>query len=405
MSKEYLLVGGGLASHEAAKAIRAADEEAIITMICEERELPYNRPPLSKAFLSGKLGRDRLFFPRNDEYERLNIRTELGRTITRLNLDRHVARADNGLEFHFDKVLLATGGRPRVPPIPGGDDPRLHVLRTLADAERIATAAAAAEHVVVIGGGFIGLETASTLRAQGLEVTVIEREQRVWARVATEAMSAMIRQRCEAEGMKLLMDQAVTSIQVGKPCTVTTDRAEVSGDLVVIGIGIQPNIELALDACVDVEGGILVDETMRTSHEDVYAAGDVCCYPDAYLGGLRRVEHWGHAKASGACAGKNMAGQHTVYDHLSYVWSEVFGLRVNAAGLLPFGCQVIVRGDYADGAVGEFFVRDNQLVGGMLVGMPPRLFQTLKKLLEARASVAGREADLHDPENDLTSWL
>ena len=405
MSARYLLFGGGLACHEAAKGIRGLDADGLITIVSEEPELPYNRPPLSKQFLAGSMPRERLFFPRKDEYERLKIETILGRKVTSLDMTRKVVRLDNGTEVGFDKILLATGGTPRLPPIAGGNDPRLHVLRTVADAQRIAEAAETAEVAVIIGAGFIGLELAATIAAKGVKVTVVERESRLWERVATPEASAMIRSYCEAKGVKFLMSQAITAVQVGKPCTVMTERAEVAGDFVVVGIGISPNVELAIAAELEIDNGIIVDQTLRTSHPDIYAAGDVCCYPDPYLGAMRRVEHWGHARMSGGCAGRNMAGANETYDHLSYVWSEIFGLRINAAGLLPHGCQIFVRGTYSDNQVAEFYVRDDVLVGCMTIGLPPRLFSTLKKIIAARTTIAGRESELLDADDDLSSWV
>jgi 3-phenylpropionate/trans-cinnamate dioxygenase ferredoxin reductase component len=402
MTTKYLLIGGGLSCHEAAKELRRIEPDAGITLVSDEPHLPYNRPPLSKQFISGKMPRERLFFGKPGFYADSAIETVLSDAVVTLDADARVATTASGLEISFERALIATGGTPIRLPISGIDLPGVCELRTLDDAEAIAAAATEGGKAVIIGGGFIGLETAAFLVESGMSVTVVEREDRIWKRFADEAVSAHVQNFCQDRGITFRFGETVTEILGDTAvCGVRSDAGEdMDADLIVVGVGIRANDQLASDAGLDVDNGIVVDAHLRTSHPAIWSVGDVSRFPDAYSGRMRRIEHWGHARFGGICAGRNMAGQVEVYEALSYVWSDIFNLKVNAAGDSYAADSCILR-TYEDGSFAELFVRDGVLAGCNTIGTPPRLFGSLKQLITKRFTVAGHEETLADSASDL----
>jgi 3-phenylpropionate/trans-cinnamate dioxygenase ferredoxin reductase subunit len=401
MTTKYLLVGGGLAGHEAAKELRRLEHEASITLVSDEPHLPYNRPPLSKQFIAGNMPRERLFFGKPGFYEEANITTLLDDAVVKLDAETQTVTTASGQEIRFERALLATGGTPLRLDIPGIDLPGVCELRTLGDAEAIAAAAREGGKAVIIGGGFIGLEIAAFLTESGMQVTVIEREGRILKRFADESVAGYVQGFCEDRGIVFRFGESASAI-LGEEqvCGVRTDGGEFEAELVCVGIGIRPNDDLARDAGLTLDNGIVVDQHLRTSHPAIWAVGDVSNFPDAYSGRMRRVEHWGHARFGAVCAARNMAGQPEVYEALSYVWSDIFSLKINAAGDSQGADDLIVR-RYEDGSFAQLFVREGVLAGCTTVGTPPRLFGMLKQLITKRFMVAGHEAALADSATDL----
>lgn len=402
MTTKYLLIGGGLAGHEAAKELRRLEPEAHITLVSDEPHLPYNRPPLSKQFLSGKMPRERLFFGKPGFYDDANIVTLLSDAVVKLDTKALVATTASGQDIGFERALIATGGTPIRLGLPGENLPGVCELRTLDDAEAIAAAAKEGAQAVIVGGGFIGLEIAAFLTDSGLSVTIIEREDRVWKRVVDERVSAYVQNFCEDRGIAFRFGETVTDfLGDDQVCGVRTDAGdEIPAVLVCVGIGIRANADLAREAGLEVESGIVVDAHLRSSHPAIWSVGDVSYYPDAFSGRMRRVEHWGHARFGGICAARNMAGQAEVYEALSYVWSDIFTLKVNAAGDSVGADSCILR-EYEDGSFAQLFVRNGVLAGCMTIGTPPRLFGSLKQLISKRFAVTGHEDTLADSATDL----
>ena len=401
MTTKYLLIGGGLAGHEAAKELRKLEPEASITLVSDEAHLPYNRPPLSKQFISGKMPRERVFFGKPGFYEDSNITTLLSDAIVGLDAEALVATTASGQDIQFERALIATGGTPHRLDIPGIGLSGVCELRTLDDSEAIAAAAREGGKAVIIGGGFIGLEVAAFLTESGMQVTVVEREDRIWKLFADESVSGHVQRYCEDRGIVFRFGETATEIfGDDQVCGVRTSGGEYEAELVCVGIGIRANDDLARQAGLEVDNGIVVDAHLRSSHPAIWSVGDVSRFPDAFSGRMRRVEHWGHARFGGICAARNMAGQAEVYEALSYVWSDIFDLKINAAGDSHGATDVIVR-RYEDGSFAQLFVRDGVLAACTTIGTPPRLFGTLKQLISKRFAVAGHEDALANSATDL----
>ena len=405
-SVNYLLIGGGLASAEAAKQIRRVDAEGSIALVSDEPLLPYNRPPLSKEYLRGEAA-ESLEFASTADYEELRVTTVLGSAVTSLGAAASTATLDNGEVYTYEQVLLATGGSPVRLPVPGADLAGVYYLRNASDADAIGAAAREAKRAVVVGAGFIGLETAASLRQMGLDVTVIEMADAIWPRFADRDLAAHVQKLSQERGVEFVMNSPVAGFEGndGRVSAVLTEGAAVPCDLAVVGVGIRPNTALAEDAGLAIDNGIVVDEFMRTSSPNVFAAGDVANYPDPIFEKRRRVEHWGHAEYSGQVAGANMAGEEMRYDLLTYVWSDIFDLHLEAAGDEGESDTSVVRGDMDAGSFTVLYLKEDRMTAYFSVNTPAREFPVFQRLIRRKKDLAGRLDDLRDPDFNVRQLL
>jgi 3-phenylpropionate/trans-cinnamate dioxygenase ferredoxin reductase component len=319
----YLIVGGGMTGAEAAKAIRERDGGAAVTLVGGEPHAPYKRPPLTKKLWSG--GEESSIWKGTEE---LGIDLRLGRRIVSLDLAASRAVDDEGAQYTFEKVLLATGGRPRRL---GGNDQQVIYFRTLDDYHALRGIAGDGKRVVVIGGGFIGTEIAAALTTNGCAVTMVVPEQWLNARLFPAGLGGFVTEYYRERGVEVLTGETVGSVD-GTSVTTGSGRT-LEADAVVAGLGIVPDTELAEAAGLPVENGIVVDEYGRADgRDDVFAAGDVANFPSPVLGGAFRVEHEDHANTHGKIVGSNMAGAGVVYDHLPLFYSDLFDLGYEAVG-------------------------------------------------------------------------
>jgi len=396
---KYLLIGGGLASSQAAKQIREQDPESSIMLVGEEPHVPYDRPPLSKEFLRGEKSRQELFFDSESFFRDRQITLLLGTAVKRLDLPRKTAVLTNGETVAFEKTLIATGGRPIRLNIPGKDLSGIYYLRTLDDSAAIAAEAGPGKRVVIIGAGFIGMEVAASLTQRGVKVTVIESQSHIWNRFADAAIAGFFQDYCTQKGVTFFTGEKVTAIEgKGRVSYVMTQSGkEFPCDFVCIGVGIIPNIDLAKEAGLEVNNGIIVDEYLRSSHPDVYAAGDVANYFDPNFNKRRRVEHWGHAEYCGQLAGQNMAGAKNKYDLLTYVWSDIFDLHLEFAGDESEQERILLRGRFEDKSFIVLYLRQKVLVAYFAVNTGSKEFPILQRLIRQKKDLAGKEAQLQDP--------
>lgn len=404
---KYLLIGGGVASHYAAEEIRKKDSRGAITIIGEEPYLPYDRPPLSKEFLRGDKPLADMFFEPEDFYREKDIKVVLKTSVQKLDLQKRSATLSNNDSVIFEKALLATGGSPIKLKLPGADMPGVHYLRNIDDANAIAKEVQPGKRCVIIGAGFIGIEVAATLTQKGASVTVLEAEPRIWSRFTDESMSSYFQNYCTEKGVTFNTSQMAVEIRGGgKPSSVVTKAGkEIPCDFVCIAVGITPNIELAQQAGLEVNNGVVVNDTMQSSNPNVYAAGDICNYPDPIFGRRRRVEHWGHAKYSGQVAGRNMAGAVTKYNMLSYVWSDIFDLHLEFAGNENSHDRVILRGKFEDKSFYALYLKDNVLTAYLSVNTSPKDFPTFQRLIQRKKDLADKDDVLRDPMGDIKSLL
>jgi NADPH-dependent 2,4-dienoyl-CoA reductase/sulfur reductase-like enzyme len=405
---KYLLIGGGLAGFHAAKQIRRADAEGPVLIVSEESLPPYDRPPLSKEYLRGEKSADEIVFEPVEKFTEQQIEIALGVRAESLDVASKMVALSDGETVRFEKALLATGGRPvMLSQLPGITLPGVHYLRTAADVDAIARDAVAGRKALIIGGGFIGVEVAASLTQRGVEATVIEAQPRIWSRFADESLAGYIEEYCGKRGVAFLTNDLVTELRGDDRVrsAVTRSGRTLDCDLVVIGVGIVPNIELAQAAGLAVENGIVVDEQLRTSAPDVYAAGDVINYPDAAFGKRRRVEHWGHAEYSGQIAGRNMAGNSDSYDFISYVWSDIFDLHLEFAGDESEHDRTLLRGSFANDSFIVIYLKAGLVTAYFAVNTDVREYSTVRRLIRAKKDVSGHESEIENPSFNLRGLL
>ncbi len=367
-SFKYLIIGGGLAGVSAVRGIRELDQQGSILLLAGENHPPYDRPPLSKKLWTGKKQVEDIYLPWTDADAAAGVRLETGRTAVGLDVAEALVTDDHGAVYHYDKLLLATGGRPRRLTVPGGDLPGVFTYRTLDDYLALRAAAQPGRSAVVIGGGFIGSEMAVALSLTGVAVTMVFPGPWLVDRVFPESLGRALQATFIERGIRILSpEQPVALERRGDRFLTRTDAGnELTSDLVVVGIGLVPELELARAAGLETGDGIVVDEHLQTSAPGVYAAGDVAFFPYQALGKRMRVEHWDNAREQGRQAGRNMAGAFEAYTHMPFFYSDLFEFGYEAVGEVDARLEVV-----ADWAVENergvlYYLRDGQVRGVML---------------------------------------
>jgi NADPH-dependent 2,4-dienoyl-CoA reductase/sulfur reductase-like enzyme len=406
-SVKYLLIGGGLASNRAAKTLRQKDPEGSICIVGEEAHIPYNRPPLSKEYLRKENSREKLFYDQKEYYEEKSIELKLGCHATELNLTNRTVNFEGGDGIEFEKAFIATGGRPVKLNLPGGDLDGIYYLRNLDDTEAISAEAQSGKSAMIVGGGFIGLEVAASLAQMGLEVHVIESESRIWSRFTDESLSKFFMDYCKEKGISFHTGDVISEFKgdMKVSSVVTGLGEELKCDFAVIAIGILPNTELAKEAGLDVDNGIVVNRFLQTSHPDVYAGGDCANYPDPIFNKRRRVEHWGHAGYCGNLAAQNMVGSQIEYDHLTTVWSDIFDLKLLFGGNEHECDRVLLRGSMEEKAFVAFYLKGNITRAYFSVNSDMKLLRYYQRLIKENVDLENREAQLQDIEFDLKDFF
>ena len=387
-SDTIVVVGGGLAAGKLVTEYRAAGGEALVTVVASEPDPPYHRPPLTKGFLRGEVEREGTYVRPAEEYEDEVVELRLGARAERIDPDAHVVVLEGGEEIPYTRLVLATGARPRPLPLSGADLVGVHTYRTLADADAVRTAAEEAHAAIVVGGSFIGAESAASLRLRGLDVTLIEMGPQLMPQLRAPELSAQLADLYRDEGVEVLLGTELAELTGnGKLLTgaKTKDGSTIEGYLAIVGIGVMPNVELANDAGAEVDDGIVVDERFRTSLSDVYAVGDVARYPDPTSGRLRRIEHWSNANAQGGPRGRQHAGARAAYDELPVFFTQLFDKKFQVLGDVEPATACVLRGSVAEGRVLGFHLTDEKrLVGAVVHGQAADLVAELETLIRER---------------------
>ena len=364
-----VIIGAGECGARAAFALREKSFDGQITLVGAERHLPYERPPLSKDGLLH--GHEPKFVSEGARYREAGIPVLTGVSVESIDLAEKSARLSNGDKLTYDRLLLATGARPR--PFPGlaGASDRIKTLRTHQDAVSIRAALRPGRHLAVIGGGFIGLELAATARKLGAQVTLVEGLPRILTRGVPEPGAAIIAERHRAEGVEIVCGTKIQALTEGRDSAsiLLEDGRTITADMIVVGIGAIPNVELARDAGLAIDNGIAVDQYLRTSAPDIYAAGDCCSFPLAHYDGRRlRLEAWRNAHDQGNLAAANLLGGEEAISAVPWFWSDQYDLTLQIAGMAD-GATQTVRRDMADGAFILFHLAvDGRLLAASGIG-------------------------------------
>jgi 3-phenylpropionate/trans-cinnamate dioxygenase ferredoxin reductase subunit len=391
-----VIVGAGQAGGWAAKTLRTEGFGGRIVLVGEESHPPHERPPLSKAVMAGEAEAASTHLFKADELAKLGLDFRPGARAVAIDRAAKRVTLASGEALGYDKLILCTGGAARRPKLPGADGPRVHYLRTIADSLAIRARLAEIRHLVVIGGGWIGLEVAATARKRGVQVTVIEAMQRLCERSVPPEISAHLLGLHRRNGVEVLLGTGVQAIDDGSAgvSVVLTDGRRVAGDAVVIGIGLAPNVELAQSAGLAVDNGIVVDEQGRTSDPDIFAAGDVANAPLACLGRRIRLESWANAQNQAIVAAKAALGADERYDELPWFWSDQYDMNLQILGLPAQWPAPVVRGDAAGASFSLFYLEGERIAAVVSVNAP-RDLRAVKKLIQSRKPVHAE--DLGNP--------
>jgi 3-phenylpropionate/trans-cinnamate dioxygenase ferredoxin reductase subunit len=395
-----VIVGTGQAGFQAASSLRQAGFEGEVTLVGDEPQLPYQRPPLSKAFLKGEGDPGEVHLRPETFFGSKDIGLLSGDRAERVDREARTVELASGRVLAYDHLVLATGSRPRPLPVPGSDLDGVLELRTVADAQVLRERLAGGPRLVVIGGGFIGLELAASAREKGAEVTVVEALDRTMARAVTPETSAHFAALHAEHGATIRHDATVARINGNGAVSGVElgDGTKLDADVVVIGVGVVPNVELAEESGLMVRDGIVVDETLRTADPAVWAIGDCASYPSAHVGHLVRLESVQNATDHGRAVAAAIMGEPAPYDALPWFWSDQHSRKLQIAGLPHGHDSTVVRGDPRSEAFSVFCFAGDRLVCVESVNRMPD-HMAARKLLTARRTIA--PADAADEAFDL----
>jgi 3-phenylpropionate/trans-cinnamate dioxygenase ferredoxin reductase subunit len=370
-TSSIVIIGAGLAAAKAVETLREEGFAGAITLVGDEAERPYERPALSKDYLQGKSSVEDLFVHGDTWYRDHDIDARFGEAASSIDRTSRTVTLESGGTVAYDRLLLATGSRPNRLTVPGADLDGVFSLRRIGDSDRIRAAFADATKVVVIGAGWIGLETAAAARIAGLDVTVLEYAPLPLARVLGEELAGYFADLHRRNGVDLRTSVAVTGLggAGGRVSGVRIGDEEIAADMVIVGVGVSPNTELASAAGLEVDNGIVVDERLRTSDSAVFAAGDVANAFNPTLGGRLRVEHWDNAIRQGQLAGRTMIGKDGSYDWQPYFYTDQYDLGMEYVGRGGESDEVVIRGDKDSGEFIAFWLAGEQVTAGMNVNV------------------------------------
>ena len=396
-----VIIGAGHAAGQAAASLRQAKYAGDITIVGDEAHIPYQRPPLSKAYLKGDQSADKVYLRAESFYADRDIAMKLSTRATAIDTTAKTVALSSDETLHYDHLLISTGSRPRKLSIDGSDLPGIHYLRTMDDVDGLRDGMQADANLVIVGGGYIGLEVAAVGRELGLNVHVLEMEERILQRVTTPEMSTYYHQLHEGRGVNIHTNTAVTGFAGdGKVQEVLCGDKRYPADIVIVGIGIIPNTELAEAAGIVCDNGIVVDDHCCTSDPNVYAAGDCTNHPNPLLDRRLRLESVPNAMDQARVSTANMLGDDKTYAAIPWFWSDQYELKLQMVGFSADGDAQVLRGDMASNQFAIFYLKDGKVVAADAVNSPKE-FMLCKQLV-------GKSADpamLADPEADLKALL
>jgi 3-phenylpropionate/trans-cinnamate dioxygenase ferredoxin reductase component len=398
-----VIVGAGQAGGETASELRKQGYAGRIVLVGEEPQVPYRRPPLSKAFLNGTATEESMYLKPAAEWDKARVEFIGGVRAERIDRAAQQLHLADGRSLAYDKLVLATGGRARLLSLPGADKANVFALRTIADVQGLRQHCQPGRRVAIVGGGFIGLEVAAVLVKLGLQVTVLEGLPRVLARVTVPEVSAFFERVHREAGVDLRTGVQISAFEGGDKVeqVLLGDGSRIATDVVIAGIGQLPNVELAQQAGLAIDNGIVVDEYARTSDPHIYAAGDCANHPNAFFDCRLRLESVQNAMEHGRTVAANLLGKAQVYNVVPWFWSDQYDLKLQMVGLSKGFDRMVVRGDLNGRAFAAFYLKDGRVLAADTVGRPAD-FMMAKKLVAGHAPVDGdRLADESVPIKDL----
>jgi len=387
--KNVVIVGAGHGAGQVVASLRQKKFDGKITLIGEEPWYPYQRPPLSKKFLAGELPAERLYFKPESFYDEPNISVHLGTRVVSIDRNSHQVTTADTEHFDYDYLVIATGSRPRKLAIPGSELAGVHYLRGISDVDAIRRDMGEGRRVAIIGAGYIGLEVAAVTRQLGYDVSVVEMADRVMNRVVSPVVSDFYQAEHAAHGVNLILSTALEMIEGdSRVNAVRTDGGNsLPADLVIAGIGIVPNTELAASAGLEVNNGIVVDARCRTADPNIYAVGDCTSHPNSIYGRRVRLESVHNALEQAKTAAANICGETVEYSQVPWFWSDQFDLKLQIAGLSEGYDEVVVRGQPAARSFSCLYLRDGVLIACDAINAP-RDFVQSKALIATRQRIA-----------------
>jgi len=389
-SNTVILGGGMVAGYAAKQLVELGLPKGELAILSADNAIPYERPPLSKGFLAGKDSEDSIKINPDDFYKKQGIDLRLECRVAFVDLKRKRLILEGGDEFGFQKLIIATGARPRTLNIPGSTLQNLFYLRTLNDSKNIRNAAEKAKHAVVIGGGFIGMEVTAVLAQKGINVALVLNDDRVFKKLFSPEMSSFFEMYYAARGVRLIKSMSVTEFRGGGGVNsaVLRDKQTIPCDLVLAGIGVQPAIEVLTNSGLEVGDGILVNEYLQANHPDIFAAGDVANYQDVVFEKRRRVEHWDNAVSQGQYCARSLMGDRAPFRHVPYFFSDVFDLSYEYWGDSSGADQVVHRGDLSSNSFSVWWVRQQRLVAAFTMNRPDEERDLAPKWIESGQRVS-----------------
>jgi 3-phenylpropionate/trans-cinnamate dioxygenase ferredoxin reductase component len=402
---DFLLIGGGLASANCASELRKRGAEGSILLAGREPEPPYERPPLSKEYLRGEGSREDAHVHSVAWYEENDVELLSGRNVMSLDPEARTATLQGGEQVGFDKALLGTGAVVNILRVDGAENEGIHYLRAFGNSDAIRADAEAAGHVVLVGGSYIGAEVAASLRAKGVECTIVMMEDVVLSRNFGEDAGRWFHEKLEENGVTVHGGEELEAFEgdgrVG--AVVTKSGLAVECDAVVVGAGVRADSMLAERAGLDVDNGILCDSKLRTSAEGIYAAGDCCSYESVLHGRRLRVEHWDVAMQQGMHAARNMLGEDADYDVVPYFFSDLADwASLEYVGPAQDWDAEVWRGDRESGEFSVWYLKDDRVAGCLSVGRSEDLAEA-RRMLADGVDVSGAREQIADAESDLAA--
>jgi len=388
-----VIVGTGQAGFETAAALRAEGYQHPITLVGDEPHLPYQRPPLSKGFILDKQGMDEIELRPSRFFGDHRIDLLTGVRVTALDRAGKRVSLDSGEDRSYDALVLACGARNRLLPVPGANLDGVLYLRTLDESRTVKQRLQEASAIVVVGGGFIGLEIAASARSLGKSVTVLEAQPRLMPRVVAPLVSAFYATLHTDRGVTVVCDAAVAGIAGDRRASAVTlsNGAVYPADLVIVGIGVVPNAELARDAGLETGNGIVVDEFLQTSDPAIYAVGDCAEHPNPFCGGRARLESVQNAADQGRTVAATIAGKRRRYDAVPWFWTDQFDVRLQMAGLSHGYDEAVTRGNPESQKFSVFYFRDSRLIAVDSINRPADHILA-RRLLTSHAAVSPQQA-------------